>query len=314
MKSSPKIHSALSLEEIEAWDVSELDFDADVSTREAQREEILALFRADEKTASRGRGGGSRSNLHRAGTDLTLANWLPGGMDFPSSPTDADEWTFVASPGEFFSGAPRAGRKGQPSREKENVKTIEQARAQAEEILLEARSAAQQLIQNAQAEIEQAKKDGRQQGWDDAQNELKRTLNAVHAMVEETRAWQSSLLEQGEQFLTEMLKEIAQTMFGEGVQLDPHALQINLNRAMEHAQHLGDLNILLNPRDARLLDPSWGEYQYLITGNKVRIIPSEKITPGGCVVKGGTGMVDGRVETQLAAVLNTLDELTVTNG
>lgn len=314
MKSSPKIHFASSFEKIKAWDVSELDLDADVSARDAQQEQILALFRADEKTASRGRGGGSRSNLHRAGTDLTLADWLPGEMDFRSSLDDAGEWTFVESPGEFFSGAPRSGGKGQPPREKENVTVLEQARDRAEEILREARSAAEQVVREAQAEIEQARRDGYQQGRNDAQNEIKETLNAVHAMVEETRAWQSSLIEQGERFLAEMLKEIAQTMFGEGVQLDPHALQINLNRAMEHAQHLGDLNILLNPRDARLLDPSWSEYQYLITGSKVRIVPSEKIAPGGCVVKGSTGMVDGRVETQLTAVLNTLDDLMVVNG
>jgi flagellar biosynthesis/type III secretory pathway protein FliH len=78
---------------------------------------------------------------------------------------------------------------------------------------------------------------------------------------------------------------------------------------MENSQRLGDLNIFLNPRDANLLDPSWKEYQSLISGNKVRMIASEKITPGGCIVKGITGMVDGRVETQLTAILNTFDEL-----
>jgi flagellar biosynthesis/type III secretory pathway protein FliH len=78
---------------------------------------------------------------------------------------------------------------------------------------------------------------------------------------------------------------------------------------MENAQGLGDLNIFLNPRDAKLLDSSWSEYQLLVSGNKVRIIPSEKITPGGCMVKGNMGTVDARVETQLAAVLNTFEEI-----
>jgi len=78
---------------------------------------------------------------------------------------------------------------------------------------------------------------------------------------------------------------------------------------MENAQGLGDLNIFLNPRDAKLLDPSWSEYQLLISGNKIKIIPSEEITPGGCTVKGSTGMVDGRVETQLAAIMNTFAEV-----
>jgi len=77
---------------------------------------------------------------------------------------------------------------------------------------------------------------------------------------------------------------------------------------MESAQGLGDLNVFLNPRDARLLDPSWSEYQLLITGDKVKVIPSEKITPGGCFVKGSMGAVDARVETQLAAVIKSLEE------
>jgi flagellar biosynthesis/type III secretory pathway protein FliH len=105
-----------------------------------------------------------------------------------------------------------------------------------------------------------------------------------------------------------MLTEIAQKMFGEGVELNPEALQINLNRIMENAHGLGDLNIFLNPRDAKFLDPSWSEYQMLVTGNRVKIIPSGKITIGGCFVKGDMGSVDGRVETQLNAILKTFQE------
>jgi flagellar biosynthesis/type III secretory pathway protein FliH len=307
MKSLLKTTSADS--NAKTWNVPELDADLDVAPDNVHKDQVLELFRADKNTASRGRDGGSRSTIHPAGAELFLTNWLPGDMNFQPQVEAAEEWTFIESAGEFFSGAQRKIRKQQPAREKENAQLIEQARAQAEEILLEARAAAERLIQQAHAEIDQAKQAGHQQGWDDARRELRETLNAVHAVVAETHVWQSTLMQQGEQFLVEMLKEISQTMFGEGVQLDANALQVNLNRIMEHAQRLGDLNILLNPRDAHLLDTSWSEYQFLITGNKVRIIPSEKITPGGCVVKGNMGMVDGRVETQLASVLSTIDEI-----
>jgi flagellar biosynthesis/type III secretory pathway protein FliH len=122
------------------------------------------------------------------------------------------------------------------------------------------------------------------------------------------QAWKSDLIPQGERILVDMLVEIARKMFGEGVELNPEALQINLNRIMENAQGLGDLKIFLNPRDAKLLDPSWSEYQMLVTGDRVKIIPSGKITPGGCFIKGNMGNVDARVETQLNAVLNTFEE------
>ena len=97
-------------------------------------------------------------------------------------------------------------------------------------------------------------------------------------------------------------------MFGEGVELDTNALQINLNHIMENAHGLGNLNIFLNPRDAKNLDPSWSEYQMLVSGDTVKIIPSGKITRGGAFVKGDMGVVDGRVETQLSAILKTFSE------
>jgi flagellar biosynthesis/type III secretory pathway protein FliH len=194
-----------------------------------------------------------------------------------------------------------------PEKEAETLRS--QARVQAEEILLEARAAADKVILQAQDEIDSEKKEGYQQGWDEARSELGEALSAIRAALDEVHQWRDALVAQGEQILVEMLKEVAQTMFGEGVSLDASALQVNLNRVMENAQRLGDLNIFLNARDAELLDPSWGEYQLLITGSKVKIIPSEKIAPGGCIVKGSMGIVDGRVETQLAAVLTTIEEI-----
>jgi flagellar assembly protein FliH len=143
---------------------------------------------------------------------------------------------------------------------------------------------------------------------------MQSALAATQAMIEETRQWQLSFTKSGEQILTGMLTEIAQTMFGEGVKLDADALQVNLNRIMENAQRLGDIKIFLNPQDANLLDPSWSDYQLLITGNRVRVVPSEKILPGGCFIKGSTGAVDARVETQLTAVLNTIEEVSGTGG
>jgi flagellar biosynthesis/type III secretory pathway protein FliH len=219
------------------------------------------------------------------------------------------EWPFVEEPNNLYEELEKGSWKEESTFEKESITSLKQTHAQAEEILLEAQTVAEQLILQAQDDIERAKKNGHQQGLDIACSEMQDTLKAVHAMVNELRKWQADFMSQGEQTLVEMLKEIAQTMFGEGVQLDANALQMNLNRIMENSQRLGDLNIFLNPRDANLLDPSWKEYQYLISGNKVRVIPSEKITPGGCIVKGNTGMVDGRVETQLGAILNTFDEL-----
>lgn len=309
MKSLSKIYPRASHEQLKPWDITELDVELAESPQEIDKEHILALFRNGGETGSAERENKSRSTLHPAGTQLVLANWQPEEIN-SQPPLEVDkEWLFIESSNGFYEESEKGIWTEESNSEKETVSNLKRAHAQAEQILLDARTEADQLFLQAQEEIEQEKKNGYQQGWNAARREMQEALKAASALVDEMQKWQSEFMSQGEQTIIEMLKEISQTLFGEGVHLDANALQINLNRIMENAQRLGDLNIFLNPRDANLLDPSWKEYQFLISGNKVRVIPSEKITPGGCIVKGNTGMVDGRVETQLAAILNTFDEL-----
>jgi flagellar biosynthesis/type III secretory pathway protein FliH len=308
MKSLSKLSSRLSHEQIKPWNISELEIEPAESPKEIDQEQILALFGNGDEARLSDENNGPRSMLHRAGTNLLLTNWQPREIDFQPSLELDKEWLLAEEPTGLFENSEK-GIWEETNFETESVTSLKQARAQAEEILLEARTTADRLILQAQDGVEQAKKNGYQQGLDSAYCDMQESLKSVHAMIDEVQKWQAELMAQGEQTIIDMLKEIAQTMFGEGVQLDANALQINLNRIMENSQRLGDLNIFLNPRDANLLDPSWKEYQSLISGNKVRMIASENITPGGCIVKGITGMVDGRVETQLTAVLNAFDEL-----
>jgi len=259
------------------------------------------------------------SVVHSADTERTFATWSPGGMDWQPPFVGREAWAFIETaenilptvveeilPEEIAPEPLPVVEEFDP--EKAAGVVLRRARAEADEIILDAQHTADNTLLQAQEEIEHQKKEAYQQGLTEARAEFASALMATRALVEEVHAWQKSIMSEGEHILVDMVKEIAQTMFGEGVKLDPQALQINLNRVMESAQGLGDLNVFLNPRDARLLDPSWTEYQLLISGDKVKVIPSENITPGGCFVKGSMGTVDARVETQLTAVMKTFEE------
>ena len=305
MKSLSKVYPSETNKRVSEWRVTDLDVQSNVVPADVQSEHILALFGTGAKSASLQRDGEPRSNVHHNETTLSLTSWLPDEIDLEPTTPLADEWEFAAPTSDFFNIPEQQIWKEKFDAEKERVELIRQARAEAQNILLQAHEEAEQIIQQAWAEIEQAKKDA----YVEVRNELQGALSAAHAIVDETHQWQADLLKSSEHTLMDMLKEIAQTIFGEGVHLDHNALQVNLNRIMENAQRLGDLTIFLNSQDANQLDASWRDYQLLVTGNKVRIIPSEKIKPGGCVIKGSTGMVDARVETQLNSVLNTIDEV-----
>jgi flagellar biosynthesis/type III secretory pathway protein FliH len=274
-----------------------------------QKEQILAILQNGGEGRVARREQRSRSVLRPGDAGPTFAAWQPWEIDL-QPPSDGDqEWSFVESSKLPYGNSKQAIWKDDLLLENEAETVLKQAHTQAEQIILEARAAAGSILLQAQHDVDLKRQEGYQRGWDGVRNEFGEALKSVHAMVDGVQSWRAALTAQAEPLLVEMLKEICQTMFGEGASLDANALQINLNRVMENAERLGDLNIFLNPRDAQLLDPSWSEYQLLVSGNKIRVIPSAEITPGGCVVKGSMGMVDGRVETQLAAIMNTFEEV-----
>jgi len=319
MKSLPSIITPASQSHHQSWNPTELYVEQEPVVKDGKKDQILALFGHqiilnEDKKEKR-----LQSVRHPVETSQEFTAWRPGQVDWQPPFAGREAWTFV----ETFEGSlpilepekleEKTGPENQPRPEtfdpdKEAGAILKRAREQADEIILDAQNTADNLLLQAQDEIDLQKKEAYQQGLDEAHREIESTLKASQVMVAEIQAWQKELMAQGEQILVDMVKEISQTMFGEGAKLDANALQVNLNRIMESAQGLGDLNVFLNPRDARLLDPSWSEYQLLITGDKVKVIPSENITPGGCFVKGSMGSVDARVETQLAAVIKSLEE------
>jgi flagellar biosynthesis/type III secretory pathway protein FliH len=315
MKSFSRTHPQALQKQPEIWNPSELGVDWAASTSDTQKKQILSIFAQETKDGTDNKKTGNHSVLHRLGISQVFPTWQPGEVISQSAVTCEDEWTFLESIPEskslqdFEFNLFEPSLRVQADPEKKAGSILEQARLQAEEIILAAQSEADSILLQAQGEIDEQKKEGYQQGLDKAYGEIQDTLRAARTMVEEVHTWQTELTSQGERILMEMLKEISQKIFGEGAELDTKALQVNLNRIMETAHGLGDLNIFLNPRDAKNLDPSWSEYQMLITGEKVKIIPSGKITRGGCFVKGEMGVVDGRVEVQLNAILKTFDEV-----
>lgn len=280
-------------------------------------------------------------NLHPAELGKEYSKWLPGDKTWEVAPANKEDWSFIDTGKEGFYNLDqelvelnfeeedddvvlektvkmmieeqaqliaKQNEEERIKRETETEEILKQARAQAEEIILAGHAAVDNAMQVALEEIEVQKQEGYNQGYNEARIAFQSSIKAAQVLVAEVQAWQKELTAQGEKVLVEMVKDISNAMFGEGARLDSNALQINLNRILENAQGLGDLNIFLNPRDARLLDPSWSEYQFLVSGNRVKIIPSENITPGGCFVKGSMGTVDGRVETQLAAIMKSFEE------
>ena len=183
---------------------------------------------------------------------------------------------------------------------------LDQARSQADQMILEAQRTIDAMFQDAQKELEEEKRAEREKGRAEAQAEAATLLQSLQTAIQHVHEWKEDLFRQSEPIILDMVKDIAHKVFGDGLTLDDLALQANLNRVLEDSASLGDIQIYLNPEDAALLDPAWRETRAAITGEKIQILPSEGIKRGGCFVNGQMGSIDARVETQMQAVFDAI--------
>jgi flagellar biosynthesis/type III secretory pathway protein FliH len=216
--------------------------------------------------------------------------WLPGeAMSMVNAIQRADwlpatAWKEAETPTSTLNAARR-----------EAERIIAEARKQAEEVLIETRHQADTIILNSHRE-----------GWLAAEVETENLMSTARSLVEQVNAWREEMLAKSEEDVLDLVRAIAQRMFGEGIVLSPDSLQEAFNQALKDARALGDLRFYVHPQDASSLDPYWRDFQVAIGGHQIKIIPSEAIRRGGCFIDGDLGSVDARVETQLKSIMEVL--------
>lgn len=245
--------------------------------------EAVALFNTDQEIHG---GNGSSSRVIKSVKDLVLSTWQPGG--FAQEPrTDTDN------------------KPGWQSAIKYPVPTF--PREAAEQMIIDAKMEAEKIVRNAMQSAKDIEEHAYQDGWNNAMGEIRDRIVAASSLVQEISAWRENLMSQSEIMILDLVRTIAQKLFGTGYELDRDSLQGTFNKVLENARSLGNLRIYVNPEDASNLGPYWREFQESITTHTIEIIPSNSIARGGCYVNGQWGSADGRIETQLKSIMDTFD-------
>lgn len=183
---------------------------------------------------------------------------------------------------------------------------LRQATITAEQIIAQAKSEAERILTEAQEQANLIHRQAYADGQAAANAEAQGMLKVARAIVDEVQKWKENLFEEGELMMLRLIIEIAQTIFGDGLPLDPDTLGQAFTRALSQAKSLGDLRIYLHPEDAAVLSAHWDKLQGVTAGQKVELIPSDMIKRGGCYIEGQYGTVDARVETQFQLVTEAL--------
>lgn len=176
---------------------------------------------------------------------------------------------------------------------------VEEARQQAEQIVVEAQAHA---AEQAQAQIAAAVQAVR--------------LEQTEAFGEAARNLLTSLQEQTEAHLRELEREAAglvidlvRRVLYERFTADASAIVPVVREALRPLAEDGRVRVVVAPQHSPALHEAYQELmQVLQNGAHLDIVLSESAAPGGCVVHGDSASIDARLDTRLRMLEDTVQE------
>lgn len=212
---------------------------------------------------------------------------------------------------------------------------LDDVRAEANEILARARVEASAIEARARADaedlrvriLEEAEAEGRRRGHQEGLEQGRtEAMERVYAeSIEPHRAlldqlgptWveqltrfsqeRETLVEDARRELLGLAVEIARRIVHRTIEVDPDACIEQVKHAIELLGAPGELRITVSPRDREVLERALpGVLEAARVSGGVKLLESEEIGDGGCLVSAGEGTVDARLETQLDRIAQAL--------
>lgn len=166
----------------------------------------------------------------------------------------------------------------------------------AEEILDEARAEAERLIAEAREETasirENAVAEGRAEG-----------LRAWNERIVAATSARDKALAEAEREILQLAVHIAEKIIGEQLRLDPETTVSIVREALKSARRDKDVTIEVHPDAVAVVEARLDELRRNSPqGALFGVRGDASIAPGGCVVRTEAGTVDAKLESQLACL------------
>jgi flagellar biosynthesis/type III secretory pathway protein FliH len=151
---------------------------------------------------------------------------------------------------------------------------------------------------------------------DGARREAERTRGEIEAgarahaaaILLAARAEARRLLEAAERDLTRLAVRIAEKLVGEELRVRPETVVEIAARCLAAAGAAQRITLRVCPADVLLVEKQLERLVSIAGTELLSIQPDEEVTAGGCVVETELAEVDGRIEAQLASVLEALED------
>ncbi|WP_373229595.1 FliH/SctL family protein [Cohnella sp.] len=203
---------------------------------------------------------------------------------------------------------------------------LSDAEQTAQQILLQAHSARDEILAAARQEAEdwwesrrnddavhreEAQRDGYSEGYkigaaqaeeDIAKNWAAR-LQEVQAIVEQAYIIKEEVIMEGEAFLVELSCSIAEKIISRKLANAPEMAMTLFESALSRRKEQGVIVLCVSPSQFTYVQAAKDELVMLLDSQaELRIVPDSSIKEGGCIVRSAFGSIDARVDTQLEAI------------
>ncbi len=187
----------------------------------------------------------------------------------------------------------------------EPVDPAQTAAARADQILAEAEARATAMTREALA---RGYADGKAEGLKAAEEQCKEYLERLATLARQAVVDRESMIRAAEQDMATLALEVASKVIRKEISCDPSIVLNVVEAAMEKVGSTDSVRIFVNPEDADLLREKWTELKgAVVLGNNWEILGDDGMERGGCIIETKSGMVDSRIEAQLAEIVSAFE-------
>jgi flagellar assembly protein FliH len=194
----------------------------------------------------------------------------------------------------------------------------QQAEADAEKILADAKRKAQEIERSAQSAFEKERKDaveagfkeGREAGFSDGKAEVDRLTERVRTVLERAQSRREEILEETEQQIIDLVLLLARKVIKIISESQRDVVKANVTQALRKLKGRGNIIIRVNMVDLKLTSEHINNFLQKMEGIKIQIAEDSTVDPGGCIIETDFGEIDARISSQFAELESKILEMT----
>jgi len=195
---------------------------------------------------------------------------------------------------------------------------LETARVEAEKIIRSANEEARRIVEEGRERLKQEEEEAFNKGWKTgyaegagkAEEEFSRKIRDAEELVNTAVEERERIVAGSEQEIIKLAIAVAEKIIGRELETGRETIADMVKRAVAKAADREELTVRVNPDNMDSVINAKEDIVRSIKGvGKIKVLADPAVSPGGCVVEGSSGMVDARIESQVAEIEQALAEV-----